>query len=219
MRGYEVGNDEFVLIEDDEIEAVQIESSHTLSLDSFVAKCEVDEVYLDTPYYLAPADKVSEEAFAVIREALSRRKMAGIARIVLFRRERPVLIEPFGKGMLLTTLRYDKTVRAPEAVFVDIQSIQTDKEMLRMAEGIVERKKGTFAPDTFEDPYENALIRLIKAKKAGKKVAATKSAPKPSNVVNLFDALKKSLEDQDKPKSGKDGPGGNKPSSRKKKSA
>lgn len=217
VRGYEIGKNEFVLVEDEEIEAVQIESSHTLNLESFVPKSEVDEVYLDTPYYLAPADKVSAEAFAVIREALSRRKMAGLARIVLFRRERPVLIEAFGKGMLLTTLRYDKTVRQPEAVVGGIETFKTDGETLRMAEGIIEGKKGRFSPDTFDDPYENALIKLIKAKRAGKKTPAAKAAKKPSNVVSLFDALKKSLSDQEKLPARKSGTGQAK--ARKKKSA
>ena len=122
VKGYEVDKDEFLLVEEDEIEAVQIESSHTLSLDSFVQKSAIQQIYLDTPYYLAPADEVSEEAFAVIREALANKKMAGLARIVLYQRERPVVIEPLGKGMLLTTLRYDNTVRQPDTVFGDIKT-------------------------------------------------------------------------------------------------
>ena len=102
VRGFEVGQDEFIRIEDEDIEAVQIESSHTLDLDGFVDKASIDQVYLDTPYYVSPADKVSQEAFAVIRDALAEKKMAGLARIVLYQRERPAVIEPFGKGMLLT---------------------------------------------------------------------------------------------------------------------
>ncbi|MBD0413223.1 non-homologous end joining protein Ku [Oryzicola mucosus] len=198
VKGYETGKDEFLLIEEDEIDAVQIESSHTLSLDSFVARSEIDPIYLDTPYYLAPADKVSEEAFAVIREALAQKKMAGLARIVLFRRERPVIIEPFDKGMLLTTLRYGSTVRQSDDVMDDVAQAKVDKEMLDLGTKLIDKRRGKFDPKTFEDPYEQALLDLIKSKKAGRKPPVVKAASKPSNVVNLFDALKKSLA-EDKP--------------------
>lgn len=193
VKGYELGTDEFLLLDDAEIEAVQIESSHTLSLDSFVAKSEIEQIYLDTPYYLAPADKMAEEAFAVIREALALKKMAGLARIVLYQRERPVVIEPLGKGMLMTTLRYDNTVRKPEAVFDDIADVKIDKEMIDLATHIIDKKQGKFEPSDFEDRYEVALLELIKAKKAGQKPPVVTSAEAPSNVVDLFDALKKSL--------------------------
>jgi DNA end-binding protein Ku len=222
VKGYEVDKDEFLLVEEDEIEAVQIESSHTLSLDSFVQKSAIQQIYLDTPYYLAPADEVSEEAFAVIREALADKKMAGLARIVLYQRERPVVIEPLGKGMLLTTLRYDNTVRQPDTVFGDIKSVKIDKEMIDLATHIIDRKKGKFDPSTFEDRYENALLDLIKAKKAGRKAPVMHAAPKPSNVINLFDALKKSLDADGGDKGDKSGvkPGpGRRKSSRAKKSA
>jgi DNA end-binding protein Ku len=193
VKGYEIENDKFLLFEDEEIEAVKIESSHTLSLDSFVNRSEIEQVYLDTPYYLTPSDKVSEEAFAVIREALADKKMAGLARMVLYRRERPVLIEALGKGMLLTTLRYENTVRQPEAAFEDIRNVKIDKEMIDLATHIIEKKTGKFDPSKFEDHYEEALLAMVKAKKAGKKPPVVSSAEAPSNVVNLFEALKKSL--------------------------
>lgn len=196
VKGYDVGGDDYLLIEEDDIEQVQIESSHTLALERFVRRDDIEKVYLDSPYYLTPADKVSEEAFAVIRQALVDKKMAGLARIVLFRRERPVLIEPLGKGMLLTTLRYGNTVVKPGAVFDDIKKVSLDKQMIDLATTIIGKKTGKFDPVKFEDRYENALLDLIKAKKAGRKVKAQKAAPKPSNVVNLFDALKKSLADE-----------------------
>ncbi len=199
VKGYELGGDEFLLIEDDEIEKVQIESSHTMALDGFVKKADIEQVYLDTPYYLAPADKVSEEAFAVIREALAQKKMAGLARIVLYRRERPVLIEPLGKGMLLTTLRYDRTVRKADDVLGDIKAVKTDEEMIDLATHIIDKKTTKFDPSKFEDHYEDALIELIEAKKAGRKPPKQSKAAKPSNVVNLFDALKKSLAEDAKP--------------------
>ncbi|MEI9429144.1 non-homologous end joining protein Ku [Mesorhizobium sp. Cs1299R1N3] len=193
IKGYEIDKGDFVHIEEDEIEAVQIETSHTMSLDGFVDKSSIRQIYLDTPYYVAPADKVSEDAFAVIRDAMAGKKMAGLARIVLYRRERPVVIEPLGKGMVLTTLRYDNTVRQPETVFGDIEAVKTDQEMTDLAELIIDKKKTKFDPSKFDDKYEEALLELIRAKKAGHKAPKAKAAPKPSNVVNLFDALKKSL--------------------------
>lgn len=199
VKGYEVGDDEYLLVEDREIEAVQIESSHTLSIDSFVDKHSIEQIYLDTPYYLAPADKVSEEAFAVIREAMARKKMAGIARIVLYRRERPVVIEPLGKGLLLTTLRYDATVRRPDEVLGDLPNPKIDAEMIELATHIIDKKTAAFDPSQFEDRYEDALLDLIKSKQAGKKPPKVAATPRRGNVVDLFDALKKSLAGDDAP--------------------
>lgn len=193
IKGYEVNDGDFVRIEEDEIEAVQIESSHTMALDGFVDKSSIQQIYLDTPYYVTPADKVSEEAFAVIRDAMADKKMAGLARIVLYNRERPVVIEPRGMGMVLTTLRYDDTVREPDSVFGDIKDVKSNPEMTDLAERIIDKKKAKFDPSQFEDKYENALLELIRARKAGRKAPKAKAEPKPSNVVNLFDALKKSL--------------------------
>ncbi|MER9653503.1 Ku protein [Mesorhizobium sp. M0152] len=193
IKGYEVEGGGFVHIEKDEIEAVQVESSHTMTLDGFVDKSSIQQIYLDTPYYVAPADEVSEEAFAVIRDAMADKKTAGLARVVLYQRERPVVIEPLGKGMVLTTLRYDDTVRQPDTVFGDIKAVKTDQEMTDLAGLIIDKRKTKFDASKFEDKYEDALLELIRAKKAGRKVPEAKAAPKPSNVVNLFDALKKSL--------------------------
>lgn len=196
VKGYEIEGGEYVLMEEKDFDAVRIESSDTVSLESFVEKSSIEQIYLDTPYYIAPGDKVSEEAFAVIRDAMRAKKMAALARIVLYRRERPVVIEPLDQGMLLTTLRYESTVRKPDTVFDEIRKVQTDKDMLDLAEHIIDKKKGKFDPSAFDDKYENALLEVIKAKKAGKKVSAPKRTAKPSNVVNLFDALKKSLAEE-----------------------
>lgn len=193
VKGYEVEGGEYVLMEEKDFDAVRIESSDTVSLESFVEKSSIEQIYLDTAYYVAPGDKVSEEAFAVIRDAMRAKKMAALARIVLYRRERPVVVEPLDDGLLLTTLRYESTVRRPDTVFDEIRKVKVDKDMLDLAEHIIDKKKGKFDPTAFEDKYENALLEIIKAKKAGKKIAAPKKATKPSNVVNLFDALKKSL--------------------------
>jgi DNA end-binding protein Ku len=193
VKGYEIDKDQFLLVEENEIEALQIESEHTMSLDGFVDKSEIEQIYLDTPYYVSPSDKVSEEAFAVIRDALAAKKMAGLARIVLYRRERPVVIEPLGKGMLLTTLRYENTVRKSSAVFDDIDDVKIDDEMIELATHIIDKKRIKFDPSKFEDQYESALLELIRAKKAGRAPPVVKPSAQPSNVVNLFDALKKSL--------------------------
>ena len=193
VKGFEIESDKYLLFEETEIESVKIESSHTLSLESFVNKADIQQIYLDTPYYLAPSDKVSEEAFAVIRDALFEKKMAGLARMVLYRKERPVVIEALGKGMLLTTLRYDNAVRQPDAVFDGIGKVKVDQEMIDLASHIIDKKKGRFDPSKFEDHYEEALLDMIKAKQAGKKPPIVSPAAVQSNVVNLFDALKKSL--------------------------
>ncbi|MGX5735004.1 non-homologous end joining protein Ku [Bosea thiooxidans] len=193
VKGYEIGDEEYLLIEEDEIESVQIESSHTLSIESFVDRADIPQIYFDTPYYVTPADEVSEEAFVVIREAMARQKKAGIARIVLYRRERPVMIEPFEEGLLLTTLRYDKTVRKPQDVFEGLGKRKSDPELIELATHIIEKKQAEFDPSGFEDRYEDALLELIQAKQKGRKPPVVQSAERPANVVNLFEALKKSL--------------------------
>ncbi len=193
VKGYEIGDDEYLLIEEDEIDSVQIESSHTLAIETFVDRAEIPQIYFDTPYYVTPADEVSQEAFAVIREAMAKRKKAGLARIVLYRRERPVMIEPFDKGLLLTTLRYDKTVRKPEEIFGDLPRQKLDEELVELATHIIEKKQAEFDPSTFEDRYQEALLELIRAKQEGKKPPTVHAAEPSGNVVNLFDALKKSL--------------------------
>lgn len=193
VKGYEIGDDEFLLVEDEEIEAVQIESSHTLAIESFVDRADIPQIYFDTPYYVTPSDEVSEEAFAVIRDAMAKQKKAGIARIVLYRRERPVMIEPFEKGLLLTTLRYDKTVRKPDEVFDGLGKSKLDPDLVDLATHIIEKKDAPFDPSGFEDRYEEALLALIEAKRKGRKPPVVQAAERPTNVVNLFDALKKSL--------------------------
>lgn len=224
IKGYQVEDGEYIQIEEDEIAALQIESSNMLDLDGFVDKASIQPIYLDTPYYLAPADKVSEDAFAVIREAMAAKKKAGLARIVLFQRERPAIIEPFGRGMLLTTLRYDRTVRQPDTVLDDIPTLKTDKEMIELARNVIEKNASKFDPSEFDDKYEEAVIELIRAKRAGKKISRPRQTEeKPSNVVNLFDALKKSLAaDNDEGSSGRSSskktPSKGKPTSRRKSS-
>ena len=193
VKGYEIGDDEYLLVEEDEIDAVQIESSHTLAIEHFVDRDDIPQIYFDMPYYVTPSDDASEEAFAVIREAMARQDKAGIARIVLYRRERPVMIEPFDKGLLLTTLRYDKTVRKPDEVFAGLAKSKLDPELIELATHIIDKKQAAFDPSHFEDGYEAALLELIQAKQKGRKPPVVQAAERPANVVNLFDALKRSL--------------------------
>ncbi len=193
VKGYEIEKGQYVLMDEADFDAVKIESSDTINMETFVDKSSIEQIYLDSAYYVAPGDKVSEEAFAVIREAMRAKGMAALARIVLQRRERPVVIEPLDNGLLLTTLRYESNVRRPDVVFDEIKEVKVDQDTLDLAEHIIEKKKGVFDPADFEDKYETALVEIIKAKKEGKAVIAPKPSEKSGNVVSLFDALKKSL--------------------------
>ncbi|MDB5651095.1 MAG: Ku protein [Hyphomicrobiales bacterium] len=193
MRGYEIAKGEYVPVTDEELEDVALESTHTIEIEKFVPRSQVDEVYFDSHYYIAPDDKVGEEAFAVIREAMQQRNVVGLARVVLFRRERILMIEPRGKGLMATTLRYDYEVRDEHAYFDEIGEAHVAKEMLDLANHIIDIKKGKFDPATFKDRYQDAVVDLIRAKRAGQPVAAPKQT-RPSNVVNLMDALRRSVE-------------------------
>lgn len=192
-RGYQVAKNEYIVIDDEEIDTIQIESTHTVTVDKFVPRKEIDELYLDTSYYLAPDDRVAVEAFSVIRDAMADSGMVGLARVVLHRREHVVMLEPRGRGILVTTLHYPYEVRSQDAIFEEIQPIALDKETLGLAKTIIESKRGKFDPSSFEDHYENALIALVKSKQAGERPQAPAPAAPPSNVVNLMDALKRSL--------------------------
>ena len=167
IKGYEVAKGEFIQVEDDEIKAVQLESNHTIDIERFVPRDEIDELYLDTPYYLAPTDRVGEEAFAVIRDAMRAEKMVGLARVVLFRRERIVMLAPRDKGIAATSLHYANEVHAASAYFDEIPDTELPKQMLDLAKHIIEKMSGKFEPDSFEDRYENALIELIRSKQKG----------------------------------------------------
>lgn len=193
VKGYEIGKGAYLYVEDEELDALKLESTHTIDIESFVPRSEVDERYLDTPYYIAPDDRVAQEAFAVIRDAIRDKGMAGLGRVVMQRRERLVLLETLDKGLLGTTLHYAYEVRDHASVFDGIPDVDYPKEMRDLAAHIIERKAGHFDPTRFEDRYENALIELVKSKQTGGRVS-TPSAPRPANVVNLIDALRRSLE-------------------------
>lgn len=195
VKGYEVEKGQYILLDEDELDNVALESTHTIDIDEFIPMSEVDRIYLDESYYLVPQDDVAQEAFAVIREAMRKEDLAGLARVVVYRRERLLLLRPRGKGLLATTLRYKNEVRDEKDYFDDIPNIKVPADMLKLATHILETKKGKFDPSKFEDRYETALMELIKAKRAGKR-PVTVSEPKPSNVINLMDALRRSAQSE-----------------------
>jgi Ku protein len=192
-RGYEVAKGEYVPIEKEELEAVQLESNHTIDIDNFVPRDEIDRRYLDSPYYLVPDGKSGVDAFAVIRDAMKNQDRVALARVVLSNRERIVAIEPLGKGLLATTLRYAYEVRDEEDFFGDIKTPKISKDMVELASHILDTKASHFDASKFEDEYENALKNLVKQKAAGKTIKAPERPEKAGNVINLMDALKQSL--------------------------
>jgi DNA end-binding protein Ku len=193
VKGYKVGRDQYVLLEEEELDQVALESTHTINVEAFVPREEVDEIYLDESYYLVPNDKPGVEAFAVIREAMREKNLAGIARVVLYRRERILMLQPRGDGIVGTLLRYKNEVREEDKYFDDIPNVKVSKDMLELAEHILDSKKAKFDPSKFEDRYEDALKKLISAKKAGRKLPEL-PAEQPSNVINLMDALRRSVQ-------------------------
>jgi DNA end-binding protein Ku len=193
VKGYQVSKGQYVIVEDEDLEALKIESTKLIEIEAFVPEAEVDQIYLDSPYYLAPDDRVAEEAFAVIRDAMAAKEVVGIGRVVLQRRERMLMLAPRGKGILATTLRYPYEVRQDAEYFSDISDIKLPEDMMGIAEVIIERKSGHFEPDKFTDRYEEAVVSMLRAKQAGQ-AFVVHEAPAPSKVVNIMDALKRSLE-------------------------
>jgi len=193
-RGYELAKGRYVQVEEDELAAVEIESTHTVDIDSFVPVAEIDTRYLDKSYYIVPSDKVGAEAFSVIRDAMKDKDRAGLARIVMANREHMIALEPRGKGILATTLRYDYEVRDEKPYFSEIPSVRVSKEMLELAEHILDTKAGHFDPEKFKDEYELELRKLVKRKAAGQKIEAPKPAADRGKVIDLMEALRRSVQ-------------------------
>jgi len=191
VKGYKLEGDQYLLIEDEELDNVALESTHTIDIEDFVPMAEVDRIYLDESFYIVPQDKVAQEAFAVIRDAMEKEDLAGLARVVVYRRERLLLLRPRGKGLLATALRYADEVRDEKNYFDDIPDIKVPADMLKLATHILETKKAHFKPEKFKDRYEDALVEMIKAKQAGKAPPII-AEPKHGNVINLMDALRRS---------------------------
>ena len=200
-RGYEYSKGAYIPVEDEELEAIAIESNHTIEVDSFVPREQIDERYLDSPYYLTPNDKVGQEAFAVIREAMRGKDMVALGRVVLAKRERVIMIEPFEKGLVGTTLRYPYEVRDAKDYFDEIPDIKVAPDMLKLAEHILETKESDFDPSEFVDHYEEAVVDMLKKKQAGIPAPREQAAPRPQNVVNLMDALRRSVQQEQRPSS------------------
>jgi DNA end-binding protein Ku len=192
-RGYELKRGNYVEIEPEELDAVEVESTRAIDIDKFVPEDEIDKRYYERPYYIAPDDKSGEEAFAVIRDAMKDKGRVALARIVFANREHILAVEPWGKGMLGTTLRYDYEVRDEKEFFRQIPSLRVSKDMVELAEHILDRKAGHFDAGKFKDEYELALRRLVKRKAAGHTIEPPPEEPAPSNVINLMDALRESM--------------------------
>ena len=193
IKGYQVGKGEYLEIEPEELEAIAIESKRTIDIDEFVPRKEIDELYFNSPYYIVPDGEVGQQAFAVIREAIRQEGMVAIGKVVFTSREHVIALEARDKGLLGVTLRYPYEVRKEEEYFDDIPDEKLPKDMLDLAKHIVDSKKAEWKPERFEDQYEDALKELLKKKQSGQKIEAPRER-EPSKVVNLMDALRRSVE-------------------------
>jgi DNA end-binding protein Ku len=192
VKAYALDKETFVEVSKEELEEVALESTRTIEIDEFVEKSEIDPRYLIRPYYLRPDGKIGHDAFAVIRETIREMNKVAIGRVVLTNREHIIALEPLDKGLMGTLLRYPYEVRSEDEYFDEIQDVKVTKDMLDLAKHIVNQKSGHFEPDKFEDQYETALIDLINQKRAGKPITP-KERPRGDNVVDLMEALKRSV--------------------------
>jgi DNA end-binding protein Ku len=195
VKGFEIEKGRYVLIDDEELDEVALESTHTIEIEAFVPREEVDEIFHDGSYYVAPIDDVAAEAFTVIREAMRKENVVGLARVVLYRRERLLMLAPRGKGLMATVLRYRNEVRDEKKYFADIPKEKISADMLDLATHIIKSKLAHFDPDKFKDRYETALAELIKAKDQGT-TPPKPPTPRHDNVINLMDALRRSVKSE-----------------------
>jgi DNA end-binding protein Ku len=192
IKGYEIGKGEYIELDPEELEAVAIESKHTLEIEEFVPKKDIDELYLREPYFIVPDGDVGQQAFAVIRDAIRKEGMVALGKVVFTTREHMIALEARENGIVGTTLRYPYEVREAKDYFDVIEEEKVPKDMLDLAVHIVETKKGKFEPEKFEDEYENALKELLRKKQKGERIERPKE-PSRTNVVNLMDALRQSV--------------------------
>ena len=195
-RGYEYSKGAYIEVDDEELDAVAVESNHTIEINSFVPRSQIDERYLDSPYYIIPNDQVGQEAFAVIRDAMRGKGMVALARVVLAKRERVIMLQPWDKGLMGTTLRYPYELRDSNEYFDDLPNLKIAPDMLKIAQHILETKEADFDPSQFVDHYEEAVVEMLKKKQAGVATPKGKASDPPRNVINLMDALKKSIADK-----------------------
>jgi DNA end-binding protein Ku len=191
-RGYEVAKNTFILVEDEELDAVAIESTQTIEIDHFVPRVQIDDRYFESPYYIVPNDQVGQEAFAVIREAMRGKGMAALGRVVLSKRERVIMLQPWDRGLVGTTLRYAYELRDSHDYFDEIPDLKVPKDMLELAEHIVASKAADFDPTQFVDRYEEAVVEMLKTRQAGMPAPQPREVHAP-NVINLMDALRRSI--------------------------
>lgn len=192
IKGYRLDDGTYVELDDEDFARVALESTHTLDITSFVPAGAVDPIYFDAPYYLVPDDDIAQEAFAVIRDAMAAEDVVGLARVVLYRRERIVTVAPRGKGLLVRALHYKGEVRDEAALFDVVADVRVPRDMVDLAIHIVRTKAGRFDPAAFEDRYDQALMALIRAKQEGRPPPASPE-PGPGNVVSLMEALRRSV--------------------------
>jgi DNA end-binding protein Ku len=192
-RGYEIAKGQYLLVEDAELEAIEIESTHTIEIDNFVPRSQLDQRFFDTPYYVRPSEPVGQEAFAVIREAVRGKGMVALGRLVLSKRERVIALEAYDKGLLGTTLRYPYEVRKAEDYFCDLPDLAIAPDLLTLAGHIVDSKATDFDRLTFRDCYEEALLAHLKAKRAGTVQECKPRFAAPHRVINLVEALRRSV--------------------------
>src|SRR5471030_3231851 len=192
VKGYEITKNHYVVVTPDELDAVKLETTHTIEIERFVDEKEIDRLYWNDPYYLIPNEKTGVEAYTVIREALSEAGRIALGRVVMHTRERLVALEPKGKGIIVYTLRMGDEVIQPKDAFEDIPAAKPNKQMIEIARKIIAQQAGAFEPDKFEDRYENALRDLIRRKEKGEKLVTAKPVEE-DNVIDLMAALKKSL--------------------------
>jgi DNA end-binding protein Ku len=205
VKGYERGENDHVMLEDEELDAVALDTTHTIDIEMFTPRDSVGWIWYDKPHYLVPNDKVGEEAFTVIREAMSATGMVGISRLVLYRRERAVLLEPRDKGIVLWTLRYGDEVRDPKDYFGDLGEDRQDPALMKLVKSLIDERTKPWSADMVDDPVQARLLELIrsKKKKGARKTAKPKAEPQPEpggNVINIMDALRKSIETSKKTK-------------------
>lgn len=197
VKGYAIGENEYITLEEEEIEAVALESTRTIDLETFVAKDSIERIWYDRPHYLVPDDPVGEEAFAVVREAMAASDIVGISRLVLYRRERAVMLEPRGRGIVLWTLRYGDEIRDPKTCFGAIKTEKIDPKLLSMVTTLIEERTRPWDPSMVRDPVQERLLDIIAAKKKGRPVKAKAPPAPPSNVVSIMDALRKSIAEEE----------------------
>ncbi len=207
VKGYARDESSYVLLEDEELEAVRLESARTIDIETFAAADSVDWLWYDTPYYLTPDDKVGEEAYCVIRDAMRSTGMIGVSRLVLHRRERAVLLKARDKGIELWTLRYGADVRDPGELFRGIREQRPDPALLDLISQLIEERRKPWSPEMVRDPVQERLVEIISEKRKNvqptRPQAAPAPAPAPSNVVNILDALRRSVAAEAKGKKGK----------------